>query len=442
MVAVFGRHWARAARDARFGMAGGTVRREAIARATRRALEELGPAFVKLGQLISVRPDLFPPELVFELTALQASAEPVPFERIRPVVEAELGGRIEGLYETFEREPLAAGSVAQVHRATLREASRPAWGPPLPAGADVAVKVLRPGVRARMEEDLDLAHGLLASRTVRRLLGGDLSGLVAEFRENLDRETDMRAEGRTADRFAFDFRDDEVVVVPRVVWTRTSRRVLTMEFLEGWRLSELDEAGRSGIDARRLARHGARAFMRQVLVHGRYHADLHPANLYVTPDERIAYLDFGIVGELDRERRRHVAQVLAATVYRDPARAIRYSAELGMTIPPEDRERVVADVERLMDRTLAADGDVRRYATGFLGLMREHGIDVPLGYGLLVKSLVTVEGVARALYPDVDLVETARPFVTELLLEHYADPERIYRRAPRAVRAALLELVR
>ncbi len=406
-------------------------------------MEELGPAFIKLGQLISVRPDVFSPELVFELTSLREATIPMPFDPLRPVIEEEMGGRIEELFASFDREPVASASIAQVHRATLVEAARPAWGPELPAGAHVAVKVVRPGVRALLDGDLALAQRILASRPVRALLGGrDLGGIVQEFRDNLDRETDMRLEGRTADRFAFDFRDDDVIAVPRIVWSRTTRSVLTMEFVDGWRLSELDEARRRGIDGRGLALHGARAFMRQVLLHGRYHADLHPANLFVTPDERIAYLDFGIVGTLDTERRRHVAQVLAATVYRDAERAVRYSAALGLVIPESKRAQVVADVRRLMDRTLSTGGDIRRFATGFLGVMRDHGIDIPLGYGLLIKSIVTVEGVARALYPDIDLTETARPFVTELLARHYAEPARLYARMPGALRAAMRELVR
>ncbi len=165
---------------------------------------------------------------------------------------------------------------------------------------------------------------------MRRLLRGvDVDALLDEFAASVERELDLRVEGRVADRFAFDFRPDPKIVVPRIVWTRTAVRVLTMERMYGWRLSELDEAELAGVDAHGLAVHGATAFMRQVMLYGRYHADLHPSNLFVTPDNRIAYLDFGIVGHLTDAERGDIAQVLAGFVYRDADRALRYSANLG-----------------------------------------------------------------------------------------------------------------
>jgi ubiquinone biosynthesis protein len=257
----------------------------------------------------------------------------------------------------------------------------------------------------------------------------DLAAVFDEFERTLACETDMRAEGRQADRFAFDFRDDERIAVPRVAWPLTGRRVLTMEYLEGWRLSELDEAARAGIDGEALARHGAVAFMRQVLVHGRFHADLHPANLFVTPEQRIAYLDFGIVGHLGRRERRLVARVLAAIVERDPEAALDASAELGLLIEPTRRRSLVRDLEALMERTLASQRDIKHFGIGLLSLLARHRVRIPVGYGLLVKALVTVEGVARALYPQIDIIETARPFALSL-----AAPARLYSSASAALR--------
>ena len=192
----------------------------------------------------------------------------------------------------------------------------------------------------------------------------NLAGLLDEFAATLCSECDLRNEARVADRFAFDFRDDPLMVVPRVVWPRTSRRVLTTEFIEGWRLSELGKASERGVDGRILAEHGATVFLRQVLELGRFHADLHPANLFVTPDSRICYLDFGITGTTTPEQRIAIAQVLAATVYGDADRALKYSAELGLIVP----EHLQAQGPRRGGRAHGAHARRRRHVTSAVSL--------------------------------------------------------------------------
>ena len=199
----------------------------------------------------------------------------------------------------------------------------------------MVVKVIRPGAAEALRGDVREAKRVAAGPLFRRLFRGiDVTALLDEFERSLERELDLRVEGRIADRFAFDFRHDPKIVVPRVVWSHVGPRVVTMERIHGWRLSELDEAELAGVDAHALAAHGATAFMRQVMVYGRYHADLHPSNLFVTPDSRIAYLDFGIVGHLTDAERGQIAQVLAGFVYRDADRALRYSADLGVASHP------------------------------------------------------------------------------------------------------------
>jgi predicted unusual protein kinase regulating ubiquinone biosynthesis (AarF/ABC1/UbiB family) len=329
-----------------------------------------------------------------------------------------------------------------VHAAVLAEPCRPVWGAVLPAGSEVAVKVIRPGAAEALLGDISEARVLARGRAVRALTRGlDLPALLDEFEASVRRELDLRVEGRVADRFAFDFRDDPRIAVPRIVWSRSAPRVLTMERMYGWRLSELDEAELAGIDAHALAVHGATAFMRQVMVHGRYHADLHPSNLFVTPDARIAYLDFGIVGHLTDEQRGDIAQVLAAFVYRDADRALRYSERLGVHVPAAKVPVLRRELGELLDATLAGGrGDFRHFGLGFLRLLRRHSVDVPAGYGLLVKSLATVEGVARRLYPDIDIMETARPFVTRVIGESIGRQDLLRERLPLAWRAAMREL--
>lgn len=421
---------------------GRVARRQATARELRLAFQRLGPAFVKLGQLISVRPDVFGPEIVFEMERLQDGAAPVPADLVRAVIESDLGSSPDALFAGFDDEPVACASIAQVHRAVLRGAYRPVVGETLPAGTVIAVKVVRPGARDAILADIAAARPLV--RGLSRLPGMarfGLPGLLEEFAESLCSECDLRTEARVADRFAFDFRDDPLMLVPRVVWPLTSGRVLTMEFVDGWRLSELDEAARRGIDAHALAVHGANVFLRQVLEIGRFHADLHPANLFVTPDGRICYLDFGIVGRTGPEQRIAIAQVLAATVYGDADRALRYSAELGLVVPESQVDVVRGRVAALMARTLGGPArDVRAFAIGFLRIMADQKVAVPVGYGLLVKALVTVEGVARALYPDIDIMDAARPYATQVIAREMLRPARLAQRMPDALRAALREL--
>jgi ubiquinone biosynthesis protein len=430
--------------QARFGLRHGHHRRAAVARELRLACEQLGPAFVKLGQLASVRPDVFSPETVFELERLQDRVPEVPVADIRAVIAGELGAPPEALFDSFGPEPIAAASIAQVHKATLARDYCPVAGAVLPKGTALAVKVVRPGIEAVIAADLAIARRW-ARRLARvpRLSRLRPEALLGEFETTLASELDMRNEGRAADRFAHDFAADPLVIVPRVVWTHTTRRVLTTEFITGWRLNDLGEAERAGIDARRLAAHGAEVFMRQVLVHGRYHADLHPANLFVTPDGRICYLDFGITGRTTPAQRIAIAQVLAATVYGDADRALHYSRALGLEVTPEKAPAVRAAVAELMRSHLAGEGqaDVRGFALGFLSMLADFRIAIPEGYGLLIKALVTVEGVARAIYPDIDIIEAARPFATRLIAAQLARPERLRERLPPALKAALHELL-
>ncbi|MCL2819120.1 MAG: AarF/UbiB family protein [Actinomycetia bacterium] len=441
--AVFFKRFLIALVRTRFGLMGIAQKRAIRAVQLRLAFEELGPAFIKLGQLISLRPDMVPAAYVFEMESLRDAVPAMPYEAIASVIEHDFAQSPDELFDDFERVPIGSASIAQVHRAHLREPYTTVFGEVLQAGTPLAIKVVRPGTLETIEKDL-----VIVERFARRLdripalERFNIPLIVDELSASLQSECDLRIEGRISDAFAFNFRDWGHVSTAPMLWPYISRNVLTMGFVEGYHLTEAAAAEAAGVDARFLALHGAEVFMRQVLELGRFHADLHQSNLIMTPDNRICYIDFGIIGNVAVEHREAITQVLVATVYGDAKRAIKYSADLGLVIAPPRQAIVEQKVADLMARTLGATPkDIRGFAIGFLGIMNEERVSVPRGFGLLIKALVVVEGCAQMVYPDIDVTEAAKPYATKLVARQMMNPARIYQRLPAALDAFLEELV-
>ncbi|NTU88983.1 MAG: hypothetical protein HGA54_03620 [Actinobacteria bacterium] len=444
ILGTFIKHALRAFVRSRFGFVKVAECRRIRAFELRCAFEYLGPTFIKIGQLVSIRPDVFPQEYILEMESLRDRVDPLDFEQIRPVIMCELGSVSHEYFESFDTTPFASASIAQVYRAKLAKPYRSVSGDILPAGCELAVKIVRPATLELIEGDIETIRPFIEKLSrIEAISRYNLSGFLSEFESSLRSECDLRIEAHAAEEFLHAFRDDPLVTAPSVIWPLTSRSILTMEYQDGWTLDRADEAVVAGVDVKSLSIHGAEIFMRQVLMVGRFHADLHPSNLMVLRDGRISYLDFGILGTVPPEQRSAIAQVLLATVYRDAQRAITYSGELGLVFPVDRVSAIEDKVAGLMEETISGRRrDIRAFALGFLGILQDEKVEIPHGFGLLIKGLITVEGCARLLYSDIDVIEVAREYATTLVAAQLITPERIVERLPDAIRAAIAEILR
>jgi ubiquinone biosynthesis protein len=395
----------------------------------RLAFEELGPTFIKFGQALSTHADVLPPEVVAELTLLQDDVPPLPAGVAERAIEAALGRGIDDLFLEFDPVPLAAASIAQVHRATLR------------SGAVVAVKVRRPGLAAVVETDVAILADLaaLAERHWPDASLYSLSELVAEFARTIRREQDLVREGRLIERFASQFASDSTVRLPRIYWPFSRAAVLTMEFLDGVKVSAVGTAEAPDLDRRLVARRGADAVLRQVLVNGLFHADPHPGNILILPGGVVAFLDFGIVGRLDRRMRDRLAEVIMAIHAHDAGRLAGIVVDVATPLRPVDMAELARDIDEMLDQHAGltlGQLSLRPLFGSITEAMARHRLRLPADLLLLIKSVTTIEAVGRQLDPGFEIVEYATPFVTSLVAEKRSPPA-LARRTAHAGREAL-----
>ncbi len=410
----------------------------------REALEELGVVFLKFGQVLALRRDLLPPAYTDELERLHDRLPPMPGAEVRTTIETELGGTLEELFDTFEREPLAAATIAQVHVATLAD------------GRAVVVKVRRGGLGERIAEDTaTLAYlAALAEQLAPRFRSLDLVGMVREFRESLRRETDLQREGETIRRFRAALGDVDGVWIPDVVPERTTSAVLTLEHSPGVRIDRYAEAHPDARPA--LARQLATLVLHQVFETGLFHADPHPGNVFVLPDGRLCLHDFGMVGALDDPVREGLARLLDAVVRGDARAATDTYLELGLVGDDIDRPALEFDLAALLrevrEQPLAeiSVGDV---LASLLRVGSQHQVRNPGELLLLARAFLIAEAVMRRLDPGLDVLEVFRGEVARLAVHRYSperllrdsrqitrDLERLVREAPADARRALRRL--
>ncbi len=383
----------------------------------RLALEELGPTFVKFGQLASTRPDLVPPAVVNELEHLQERVPPFPGAEAVRILEEELGAPAARLFASFEVEPLAAGSLAQVHRA------RHLGGTPL------AVKIRRPGVVSELERDLSLMTELaqLIEKHIPEAGIFDPVGLVSQFSRSIHREVNFYREGRTIDEFRRLFRNDATLFVPQVYWELTSEAVVTMDFVDGLRVNDRAALIAAGLNPAEVAANGARIFIKMAFEFGLFHGDPHPGNIRVLPDGVIGLIDYGMVGRLDDEKREELIDLLTAVIRGDVARAVDQVLLVGKPYRPIDRPLLRSDLRDFIDGYYGLPLekiDVGQLLRDFVNILAVHGIRYPADLMLLIRAIVTLEGVGRELDPEFKLTEHLAPIIERLVTERY-NPQRM-----------------
>lgn len=394
------------ARAKRRGAAGDTM---TVEQHVRRAIERLGPTFIKTGQAISTRTDLVPPTLAWELRKLQDQVPPEPFEHVRAVIETDLGASLDELFARFDPEPFASASLGQVHSARLHD------------GSEVAVKVQRPDVRRQVEVDIDIAltQARFVAEHTEFFSGIDIVSVTEEYADAIRNETDYILEAKNAERFRRTFAEDDTVAFPKVYWEFTTTRVLTLERFEGVRMNRTDELDAAGVDRKELARRGVCCYLTQLFELGFFHADPHPGNFFALPDGRIGFTDFGRVGTISDFSRERFVDLVWGAVNKDVAMAsdslIAVSGHSDI-----DEAALRLEVGRLIGkyhgRELARI-DFGDLMTETLTLIRGHGLGVPTDFALLISTLGVLEGVGNMLDPDFDFATVAKPFADRIVSE-------------------------
>ena len=382
-------------------------------RRIRLVLEELGPSFVKLGQLMSTRADIFPPEYIEELKKLQDSVPPISFTEVKDLIESELKRPINDIFAEYNTESFAAASVAQAHHAKL------------PSGEEVVVKVIRPAIDRRIREDIRLMYYLAEkienSFDVGRILAP--RNVVREFERTVFRELDMLIEAGSIEKFSRNFNDTEEIYIPKVYWDYTTKSILVMERIDGFKVDQVEEQKAHGIDPKEIALIGLRSFARQLMEFGFFHADPHPGNVIVMYDGRVSLVDFGITGYLDEEMMRKIANVFLGYAEHDYDMIIEAFLDVGVI----DEETMDLDSFRidLKDVSEAFYGrslksiSVKDVYDQIIQLALKYHIQLPRNLLLLLKTFVQTEALGKIQESDASILEFTKPYAKELLKRGY-----------------------
>lgn len=375
----------------------------------RQVLTDLGPTFIKVGQALSTRPDLVRKDFLEELIKLQDQLPPFPTPLARAIIASELDRSPEEIFSSISPAPVAAASLGQVYRARLF------------SGEEVAVKVQRPNLRPMICRDLFLMRWAASwlGRFLPLNLGHDLTLIVDEFGTKLFEEIDYLNEGRNAERFAENFKTDVTVKVPRIHWSYSTHRVLTLEWIEGCKLIDVETIAAANLDRDRLIEIGVTSGLRQLLEFGFFHADPHPGNLFAMADGRMAYIDFGMMDQLNQETKETLVDAVVYLINQDFERLGQAFVKLGFLTPETELGPIIPALQRVLGDTIGAkvrDFNFKTITDQFSELMYEYPFRVPAKFALIIRSLVTQEGLALSLNPDFKIVDVAYPYVARRLL--------------------------
>lgn len=374
----------------------------------RLALEELGPTFIKMGQILSTRSDILPKDIIKELEKLQDKAPAFSFDEVKSVIQNEFGESLEEAYAEFEPTPLAAASIAQVHKALL-------W-----SGKTVVVKVQRPGIEKIIAQDMRILEDIAKFVDNHTKYGKlyNFTKMVEDFKKRLEEELDFRIEGENAEKFKKNFLKDKKVKIPSIIWTHTTRRVLTMEYIDGIPLNDFNAIDEAGLDRGAIARNLAKSVLNQILRDGFFHGDPHPGNIMVLGDGTIAFLDFGMVGSLSPERKRQFSKMLLGIVYKNSRMITESIIDLNAVTLNVNMKKLEKDINNLRDRYVEIPLEklkVGEVLNGIFDLVFSYNIVIPNEFNMLAKSLITLEGIVEKLDPKISVLEVAKPIAKQLI---------------------------
>ncbi|HEX2965204.1 MAG TPA: AarF/ABC1/UbiB kinase family protein [Syntrophorhabdaceae bacterium] len=384
----------------------------------RLAFEELGPTFIKLAQVLSSRPDMFPPEFIKELSKLQDQVPPFPFENVRQILEFELGQPPTEVFAAIEEDSIAAASLAQVHRARTKD------------GREIAIKIQRPGIPEIIETDIRILHEFagLAERHIPESRYFEPVRFVEEFARTIRREMDFVREAHNIERFHSLFQDNTYIHIPKVHWELTTSKVLTTEFVNGIKISDIDKLDAAGLNRKVIAANGANLTLKEVFEFHFFHADPHPGNIFVLDNNVIAPVDFGMTGIISEDVADHMSAIFVSIVDKDISTLVAELRKIGIVEDLDNSKDFKADVRDLVERYYGVP--LKRLQMGpvlkeVMSIIRQYKIHLPADFAMIARTLLISEGVGRTLDPDFNLIDTARPYARRLMLRRFNPVKRM-----------------
>lgn len=379
----------------------------------RMACEDLGPTFVKLGQILSTRPDLISRKFIEEFSKLQDEVPAFDFSQVEKRIQQEFGKPINDLFVEFNKRPVAAASLSQVHKAKLAD------------GSIVAVKIQRPNIAEKIKTDISILFDIVKFFE-KKIVNGYVyqpMEIITEFSKTIKKELDFISEGHNIDKFRTNFKKEETVRIPQVYWELTSSKILTMEYIDGVKISDIAGSEDSQFDKKIISARGANIILKQIFVDGFFHGDPHPGNIFIMENNVVALLDFGMVGRVEDETMSNMANLLIATIENNADKIIKTLEQMDIITPEVNLKELKIEIKDFIDKYYGVplkQLEIGAVIEEILGAMIHHQIKIPSDLVLLAKALVTIEGVGRDLDPDFDMVAHAKPFAKKLISQKYS----------------------